>query len=309
MLRRVFRLYPLSIVVVLAVWLFSIPAYVFPDGSVYQLTTDPLGLLANLLLVQDVVWSAGGSTFIGVLWTLPIELEMYLLLPVIFLVARRLTSVWAMLLAWCGSAVLALGVTHFVFDLRGRVVATFDWGWLALPRVFEFLPCFLAGVVAYVLWRRLPVLLPYAVLPVLLGGIIATWFGLAELGTRGSIRLVFGMVACLAVGLLLPMVREPESRWVRVPCATVARYSYGIYLVHVPCIWLGFGVLGGQPILVQWLVTFGATLAVSFALYHLVEQPGIRLGTRLARRWSQPAASRDLPLNPKPSIAAGDVAD
>src|SRR5687768_17561235 len=57
MVRRVFRIYPLAILVVLAVYLFELPASVFWGGRVVYLPADDLSLGMHLLLVQDAVLS------------------------------------------------------------------------------------------------------------------------------------------------------------------------------------------------------------------------------------------------------------
>ena len=54
-----------------------------------------LGFVFNLLLVQrpELFFSESGfGSMMGVLWTLPVEMQMYLFLPVIFLFVQRVTS-------------------------------------------------------------------------------------------------------------------------------------------------------------------------------------------------------------------------
>jgi peptidoglycan/LPS O-acetylase OafA/YrhL len=285
MVRRAFRLFPLSVLVVLVLAALAIPGYVFPDGDVHALSVDTLGLVANLMLVQNEMVSAGGSTLLGPLWTLPIELQMYLSLPLLFLVLRRVSDHRLLVLGWGASAVLSLGLITIVYPTFGRVIATFSWGWLQMPRVFEFLPYFLAGVLAHALWNHRSPGVPFLVLPMALVAIVVGYWALVPHDPSGDMTALIGMVACLGLAMLLPVVREPKSRFIRESSAFVARYSYGIYLVHVPCIWLGFQVLGAVPVPIQWAGFVVSTIGISMLLYHFVEAPFIRFGTRLSYRW------------------------
>ena len=74
----------------------------------------------------------------------------------------------------------------------------------------------------------------------------------------------------------------------------VARYSYGIYLTHIICIWLAFVVCAAQPWAVQWLIFLTTVVALPVMLYHTIEAPMIATGRWLvdARRMGRelPAA-------------------
>lgn len=290
MLRRFFRIYPLSMVAVLTIYLFRIPAYVAPNGHVVHINTDRLGLAANLFLVQDIVVSQHGLvSLLGVLWTLPLEMQMYLFLPLIFMFVRRVTDLRLLFLLWGGAALAARATPHVILRVFGGPVATFDWGWIVFPTLPEFAPFFLAGVLAFVLWNRTAPDLPFGTLPVLLGAIMLLYLGiLANLG-QGHTLTVFGMIACASTGLLLPSIEEPSSRVLRASCATIARYSYGIYLVHIPCIWLGFDLLRDRPAIVQWCVFVASLCTTVFVLYHAIERPFILVGAHLGRRWAESA--------------------
>jgi peptidoglycan/LPS O-acetylase OafA/YrhL len=289
MLRRVFRIYPLSVIVVLAVFSFQIPRYVFPDGHVYFTGSDRLGLASQLLLIQNVVVSNGGSQMIGVLWTLPLELQMYLLLPAIFLLLPQISNIRTLLLLWGVSLLGAIGTPPMLSRVFGPNIGEFEWGWIVFPRLPEFAPAFLAGIIAYFLWRRVNRRLPFATLPILLTVMVVGYAAITHLIGNGPLLTSFGLTSCLGLGLLLSCIAEPSAQAIRVVSATIAKYSYGIYLVHVPCIWLGFDVLGDQPLLFQWLVFLLSTGAVSAFLYHAVERPFILLGARMGGRWSAPS--------------------
>jgi peptidoglycan/LPS O-acetylase OafA/YrhL len=63
---------------------------------------------------------------------------------------------------------------------------------------------------------------------------------------------------------------------------TIAKYSYGVYLCHMFCLWLAFIHLHALPIPVQGLIFIGALLTLPILLYKLIEEPWIRVGASLA---------------------------
>jgi peptidoglycan/LPS O-acetylase OafA/YrhL len=299
MLRRVFRIFPLCLVVLTVIFLLRIPGYVVGDGVVYDFHPDPLGFAFNLLLVQEVFVSKHWfGSMIGVLWTLPIEMQMYLFLPVIFHFVRRVTDARILVGLWVLSAIGAYGVTALLGRVTtNRVLVTFDWGWIAWPRLIEFAPYFLGGVLAYALWRRGTRTLPFWAFACYLGAMAGAYLVMLEAQWPGRVLVWGSMIGIgLGLGLLLPAVREPVSRPLASACASVARYSFSIYLIHVPCIWFGFQVLNRQPAIVQWAAFLGALAGVSWMLYHLVERPGIALGQRLVQQLLSPA-HRPIPLD------------
>jgi peptidoglycan/LPS O-acetylase OafA/YrhL len=65
--------------------------------------------------------------------------------------------------------------------------------------------------------------------------------------------------------------------------AVIAKYSYGIYLCHTPALWLAYRKLA-LPDWQRGVVALLLTAAASVACYHAIEEPLIRVGTRLAAR-------------------------
>jgi peptidoglycan/LPS O-acetylase OafA/YrhL len=249
--RRIFRIYPLSICVLAAILLFHIPSsHVAGIGVIAGYRPNIPEAFANVLLVQNVFF---GNQVLGVLWSLPWEVQMYIALPVLFLVLGR-TRRWGMLLAaWAASVVLAEHV------------------YLA-----HYLPHFLPGVIAYALSGKATRRLPAALWPVFLAGLIAM-FCIAP-GDK------WGAVVCLALGLGIPFFREMSFRPLTVAAYHVATYSYGIYLGHLFCLWLCFSVVNGLSLPLR-LVIYPCLLgAVSFYMFKCVESPGIALGSRVAKQ-------------------------
>jgi peptidoglycan/LPS O-acetylase OafA/YrhL len=72
---------------------------------------------------------------------------------------------------------------------------------------------------------------------------------------------------------------------------TVAKYSFGIYLSHIPMMWLVFRVLRVENDVAACSLWLALTGAASVAGFHLIENPMIGVGRRLssARMFSIPA--------------------
>ena len=246
-IRRGFRIYPLAMLCVLVTFVGLVPSR--PEPWPWSTFLSNLALTMNLTY-SEPMWS--------VLWTLPLELQMYVVLPVMFLWLRRRPVVWAVG-GWCMALVAAMSYTHVSSRLN----------------VAMYAPCFVAGVLA---WR-------------LMGSVRPRWDGVwwplafatswivfltADRRDPGTSRWLF----CLALGCLLPWFRD--FRWgPLVKTAHVfAKYSYGIYLSHLPIILFARSFDGPE----QVLLLVGLGTLVPFALYHLVEQPMIEVGRLVVAR-------------------------
>jgi peptidoglycan/LPS O-acetylase OafA/YrhL len=255
-IRRAFRIYPLSVITVLAVVFLHVPRA--PD-VVYQ-ATSLKDLLSNLALTQNLTHTLGIP---ATLWSLPFEVQMYAVLPVLFLVfARR--SVWYGLALW-GIAIAA-----------GRL--------LSPPNILDFTPCFLGGLIAYQAIRngrqgRLPAWLWPVALPVVAALHAVLW---RSSGLDQYKMLLGGYLTCLILGVLIPMFRElPDSRLTK-GAHIVAKYSYGIYLCHMPVIWLAFVKLAFLPLIARWTLLTVIMIGLPWALYRWLEEPMIDAGRSLA---------------------------
>lgn len=251
LVRRAFRIYPLAITAVIctALLLANTPRALSWDA-----------IVSNVLLIQNIT---GHGSSPNPLWTLPYEVQMYLLLPALFVFitgsnpVRRIAGLYAVALAaaalmWSGS------VRHFSIG---------------------FIPCFLPGAIAFVLMRRVTAQLPPWILFAVVGaGVLA----IPPLVDAGMQELPLFWALCLAVGLTIPLCRQMTWRPACVASVSVATYSYGIYITHVFVMGLTLGgtahwaARGASFLIVQALV--------AWMVYRLVEAPGIRMGVRLADR-------------------------
>ena len=262
--RRAFRIYPLAIVTVAIAALLAIPEHVgLPPVPPTPLT--PGVVASNMALSQNLF---GNPNILGVLWSLPIEVQMYVLLPFYFLVANRRSRDMALLVA---GTVLAGMLVIRAGDMRG----------VSRLWVLAFAPCFASGVMAYHLLKR-------GVRPS-----IAAWAWPALIVVCGALVLGMnqtyrhpqaGWIPCLLLGACIPFIRDAHQSAVTDVAHRICDVSYGIYLLHEPILWLSFVVLRGLPTLAQWIAFVALIVALPTIAYRYLEQPGIRLGQRLTHQ-------------------------
>jgi peptidoglycan/LPS O-acetylase OafA/YrhL len=257
--RRVLRIYPLAIAAIALVLVLDVPPRTVFGASESFSIGD---IVANVALVQDLLHR---PYILGVLWTLPMELQMYVVLPLCYLAART-SSFRAM------AVLLLIGLALPIVATRG--VDTIPGIW-RLP-VLRFVPCFLAGVLAYWLLRRAK----QAMLP--------SWFWYVivaadiVLGSFASAMWpnswMVGAVFCMILGVTIPLVANLAASQLTRAAHTIATYSYGIYLLHPIALWFGFNVLRDQSPIVRVIGIAGSLTLGCFAAYRFIEKPGIELG-------------------------------
>jgi peptidoglycan/LPS O-acetylase OafA/YrhL len=270
MVRRAFRILPLSTLLILVVWLLDLPVGHLRDGRFVPVSLSPLQLVYNLLLVQNITHT---ESVIAPLWSLPYELQMYLVLPALFHLVRRCRTVYPPLFAW---GAWAAGV--WFLSRSGP-------GWL--KDIVGFGPYFLVGIVAYQVVRIGGKKWPFFWWPYTLAATTLVYL------LRPSDPV--GMLCTLVLGLTVMRFRDSSEGKLRTLCRLIARYSYGIYLSHFILIWLVFWELPIASWPARWLLLLLTTVVVPIALYHGLEAPMIALGARLARRRSHPVGESAFP--------------
>jgi len=290
-IRRAFRIYPLSVATVLMVVAAHIPSYFQPNYT----WVGAKVFWANLLLVQNLFHF---DSVEGPLWSLPFEVQMYLLLPFLFYLTGKIRS--NMIAA---AEIVALGLIAWLVEGRLARVAGY-------PAILEYAPWFCMGVAAYAMARGVRPSLPgrgyvaclllFIASPCIADRIIADY----RAGWAGwAVGILFSIT--------LPSFREITDPACRRAAHIVAKYSYGIYVAHVPILWFAFQKLAGHPAYLQIVVFATLITAVPAVLYHSIEDPFIRIGSRLSERIGQRARTLGSPLRGLtiaalgPSIQAG----
>ena len=271
--RRLFRILPLSMFMVLVTRICLLPVGHLRDGHFAYVQLGWQGLLSNLFLVQNLTHT---ENIIAPLWSLSYELQMYLVLPALFLLALRLRSWLPLLALWICSVFLAMN--SYRLEKFG------------VPEILLYVPCFLPGLLAYklstIFRRTLPSFLW------IVGLAFATAFYLAHPTPRR------GWIGCLMLGLLWPLCKEMRLAALGKVCQVIARYSYGIYLTNFICTWFAFQELHELPTVIKWLVFCACTAVFPYWLYHNIEAPLIQLGNRLVYGTHK----RPVPLTPSETV-------
>jgi peptidoglycan/LPS O-acetylase OafA/YrhL len=257
-MRRAFRIYPLSSVFIVLAVIAGIPQEL---GDPYVWLGMPV-LISNLALAQNLFYH---SDVLGILWSLPLEVQMYALLPFAFLLLNRRWKYGAAAL-WVLAVVLALTMPRISPRLS----------------VFTYAPCFTAGIVAFAVARtserRIPgwCWLPSVLLLILL------------FGPFDNVRLADKMgrawVLTLALGVLAAHTREHTWDRLNAVAHWIAEQSYGIYLSHIPVLWLVIYVMADWPFVVRAIVLIVASVGVPAVCYRYIEKPLIRYGATVAQR-------------------------
>jgi peptidoglycan/LPS O-acetylase OafA/YrhL len=254
-LRRIRRLVPAAYAVLFAVicggaWLLTASAYA-------RFLPQALGALSyttNLVLWRQINYfnTSAASEPLLHMWSLAIEEQFYLGLPLALWATPRRWRPWAI-----GAATVLSLAGYLVLYPRSPGLAFY-----ALPtRAWEL---GLGALAALVPTRRLPrgvaaaavmVLLAMPLVPV--PGLAAYWLALP---------------ACVATALLLP---GPGRRagWLG-PLARVGDASYSLYLVHWPLFGFAHVLWMGDPPCAVALCLLVATGVLGLALNRLVEAPG-----------------------------------
>lgn len=251
--RRFFRIYPLSVTIVLLLALLSEMA-----GSPVETSK----ILSNLFLVQNLT---GHDSMPHPLWSLPYEVQMYLVLPALYWITRTSRpAIWISLL--CAGSVI------FLLTLQPN-----SYGF----KLLRFVPCFLPGLLAFALARQT---IPRAN-PLILFGLIGALgiVGIPMLVAAGMREIPLLWCLCLTLGVSIPACRPIQDGLVASGSKLIAKYSYGIYLTHV----FALATIDGRtpgPSAVQWVAIMILLPGLAYVFYHGVEKHGIALGARLAER-------------------------
>jgi peptidoglycan/LPS O-acetylase OafA/YrhL len=266
MVRRCFRIYPLAMTVILLLSVFRIPQAALSPGYFTGWNFDGGDLLANLFLVQNLSFRV---PILGPTWSLSYELEMYLFLPLIFLILRNVRSLWRF-----GGFVAVLLACSYVVVQHSTT-----------PNVAAYVPCFLAGIVAYQFREYDSHKLPAWLWPGFVIGI-----GVAYLNS--GLTHIDTLCACFLFGIAIPAFTSLSSHWITATSKVIAKYSYGIYLTHFFAIWFAFEKLSGAPLFSRILVFLTLAITLPVLFYHSIEEPMIRVGKKVAQLYVASRQSR-----------------
>jgi peptidoglycan/LPS O-acetylase OafA/YrhL len=258
-IRRFFRIYPLAILAVLVTTLFRVPTFLTPNGDPVFHAPSFGQVVSNLLLIQNIHFR---GSILGVMWSLALEVDMYVLLPFLFFFLRQKFALWPILLLWASVV---------FYDSCDEYAKSSNF--------IIFIPCFLSGIIAYVLFSRMRARLPAFLMPVL---VVLLFIGFMYRHTWPN-----GWALTLVLGVTLPVFRQIRAKWLVRSSHQVAKYSYGIYLAHPFCITFALALLHRYNLAIRIGGILFSLAIVVVVLYHAIEKPFIDFGSRLAARREQ----------------------
>ncbi|UVF18355.1 acyltransferase [Microvirga terrae] len=276
-LGRLLRIYPLMASATLI--------FVFFHGSSLNIRIAIEQMVAQLAFVSNFYYFIDKGSYYNIahLWSLSFEFQFYLVLPMIFLVySRRGSTSFFMLLA----AILGLGLIA-----RGIAIS--------------------AGVRHPVIYYT-PLLRPESIL-------IGLALAAASLNVRPILVSGVGLIAC-TLFLSGPNVNAPGSWnvilypltavmsgatvWLSLhaaplrailsvrPLVRLGKISFGLYVFHLPIIYLLVGISGETPsgprYVANFVIALFATIALAEISYRYFETPFLRMKDRKSKLITRP---------------------
>ena len=286
-IRRFFRIYP-PYLAVLLLQCILFRNHLLATGEV----VDHGQFFSHLFLIQNG-WERTFFGLNGSLWSIAVEVQVYLLYPLLLALARALGWTGALVVtavielslrAWPGVAVALHLASPTDMQLQSPLAYWFSWA--------------IGATVAEAFLNGQP--LPFARIPIWFFPVTffltdtAYWlhpfyFTLASLGT------------VVVIARLLSAENRPPTRvsWLTRHLRQAGIISYSMYLLHQPFVYaiadrLHHTRIAGHPFLVfvGTVVFWFPILFLAWCFYRLLEQPSIALGKIVVRRWSRQPTPR-----------------
>lgn len=272
-IKRSFRIFPLyytTLAVTVAIGLYG-AVQSWPWAAAYIL---------NFSITQRIA-DAG---YIGHFWTLAVEEQFYLVLPLLFCWLSRRTFT-ALGLSVIGAAI-AFRTANLFNEPAGNL---FNFNTLAEMDRLAIGSLLAVAVNAYGL-DRTEVLLN-RLLPLSLPSFVCCCFVSMMSGLMRVLTISFLTVFCslFFAWLIIKAVRggPRTSSWGGTLLPGIGALSYGIYLFHVPMMAAIHAVEKGSFSFIARCAAVVATVALAWVSFRFFEAPLIKVGRRLAQR--QPA--------------------
>lgn len=212
-----------------------------------------------------------------VLWTIPVEIGFYCLVPIIVLPALSgQRKAWALPASFGIWAVLSLGVMYVFALLQAQRPEALMTKVLSVTTPV-YLWYFIIGAVCGTYWARLQWLFVDRFPLWLAAHLSFAAFDALVLGNWAVDFHVITAILPLRVAVLAGVVLSFAFTWRRLGrCLGGADLSYGTYLYHMPVL-LTLKYAGASASGWWWPVVIAATLALASVSWFAVERPSLRL--------------------------------
>lgn len=251
-----------------------------------------LGDWLSHLTFSHLFFAEHWSSMNGSLWTMSLEMQLYLLFPLLMIAANR-WGVPALLVAIGVSVVFRIAVALFV---PGEAFPDqFLWSASGLGRLMEFAAGMLAAIIAFKVAGR--VRKPHHVL--LLALMVISYVVATAPVFKGSVLPVRELGLSTLFGSLIVLVLSSPAvgrlfAWK--PLSYLGYRSYSMFLIHQPTVWYVSEFFqkfldvpeGPLLLLLMWTVGFAVVFGVGQLLFVTVERPCIDWAKRTGRE-SSPA--------------------
>ena len=282
-LRRFFRIAPLFYGM-LILWIL-VNYFVFHQSTKARIFLLNISFLFGLVpgRHESIVWAG---------WSVGIEMIFYAIFPLVIAAVR----------SWRSAGILLL-VSMLVSSMVESALASRNYGSFAYMNLVRHLPYFATGILAYRIWaadnfKKRDALAVVLMLSVLAATVGIIWSGdwLYELLYRFGLAWASPNLWAFIFAALLLAVSCGHFRWLETGALrALGKVSFSLYLVH-PLLMVALVKLEFVETVAAWslpaglnfaagaAMVVGLVWAVSALTYRFVEQPGIALGRRLARR-------------------------
>ncbi len=285
-IRRILRIVPMF-------WIASVLYCFVPGRETYQQAFDIGFVNYFLTAILQHGWTPYSlNSVVPGGWSIAVEATFYLIAPVLFLVVttwRRAAVLLLVSLLLCAALNGLLSYTiarDLVFvDMDPQLIRFFHQRWFPSQ-----LPVFAFGLLCYLIWRNMPAGFSRRRNGVIF--LIASLFIVnASVGSNGLALLP--EQACFALGfvfLVLGLAIFPWQPIVNGFTSYLGRISYSFYLLHF-CLLALAGMIVSRLHVPAGLPTFAALYVLTFLFTipaatltaHFIEQPFVRLSTRIIR--------------------------
>ncbi|MGN6219633.1 MAG: acyltransferase family protein [Microbacterium sp.] len=263
-----------------------------------------IGDLLSHLTFTHMFFPQYWSTINGSLWTMALEMQLYLIFPLVMLAAARwgLRAVFGAIVV---SVLFRIGVDIFVGDAEFSVV--FLWAASGLGRLTEFSFGMLAAVAGFRVAGRMRRPHVIAVLAVM----VVAYLVATEPFFRGTVLPIRDLGLSMLFGGLIVLVltvRPIAALFAWRPISWLGYRSYSLFLIHQPTLWYLSEFLqkfthvpeGAGLLALLWTVGFAVVLGVGQALFVTVERPCIA--------WAKQVPSSRAPAGAPPQPLSGPAA-
>jgi len=286
LIRRFFRIYPLYAFSLLLYYV----AHIAHDASEVH-SEILLIFIKHLFFLQTTVSLREVNFFNPAYWSLPVEIEYYLLIPLLAFLTRKYQHF--LLILFLGTFSLTLFIAYHATELRN-------------PNLYTILSFHLPGILIefmlgialfnlYVkyqqkkiaLWRYILIFISGLLL---LGYLSKLFFLYGDSGINNHLILkaYFRFLCALGYSIaLLPILLliENKKSLFHSFCLGMGNISYGVYLLHYLVLTI-FQRL--YPFTKGWsayLICSVIVLMIALLLHYLIEQPLRDLGKKLSKKW------------------------